>query len=103
MPNEASTVWPIPVLIQHTIKFKLMCCCCCLVCCMHRGMVDAAGKPVLEYPYADDGLRIWQSMEKYFDAYLAHYYGSDADGDAEVARDTELQDWWKDVTVSGAA
>lgn len=68
---------------------------------LSRGMVDAAGKPFLSYPYAEDGLAIWRAMEAYFGDYLALYYGSGAEGDSKVAADEELQAFWKDVTVSG--
>lgn len=64
-----------------------------------RGMVNANGDPFLDYPYAEDGLRIWKAMQTYFTDYCKHYYGSGAEGDAQVVKDTELQAWWKDVTV----
>lgn len=63
-------------------------------------MVDAGGKSFLSYPYADDGMRIWQSLEKYFAAYLDIYYGTGEGGDKRVLADFELQAWWQDVTVS---
>lgn len=64
-------------------------------------MLKENGEPFLKYPYAEDGLKIWKAMEKYFGDYLALYYGSGAEGDAKIAADGELQAFWNDVTVSG--
>ncbi|GAB4813772.1 hypothetical protein N2152v2_000818 [Parachlorella kessleri] len=62
-----------------------------------RGMVDANGKPWMDYPYADDGTDLWQAYVDYFGAYLRLYYGSDAD----VQADTELQAWWEECKNQG--
>ncbi|KAG2491172.1 hypothetical protein HYH03_010384 [Edaphochlamys debaryana] len=51
----------------------------------------------LHYPYAEDGLLIWEELEKYFDEYLRLYFKSD---DA-VAGDKELQAWWAEVKAEG--
>lgn len=62
-------------------------------------MVDASGKSWLDYPYAEDGLDIWNGFSKYFTSYLNLYYKSDAD----VLNDPELQAWWTEVKVGGRA
>ena len=58
-------------------------------------MVDANGKPWVDYPYADDGIDLWQAYVDYFGNYLRLYYGSDAD----VQADSELQAWWEECKV----
>lgn len=60
-------------------------------------MVDASGKPWLDYPYAEDGLQLWGALDDYFKLYLPLYYGTDGD----VLDDTELQAWWQEVKVGG--
>ncbi|KAG2491170.1 hypothetical protein HYH03_010382 [Edaphochlamys debaryana] len=62
-----------------------------------RGMLGPDGNPWLQYPYAQDGMRIWDELEKYFDSYLQLYYKSDAD----VTGDEELQAWWAEVKAEG--
>ena len=58
-------------------------------------MVDASGKPWMDYPYADDGMDIWNTTASYFDKYLHLFYKDDQ----EVATDPELQAWWNEVKV----
>jgi hypothetical protein len=60
-------------------------------------MVDPNGKPWMEYPYADDGLDLWNEMESYFKKYLGLYYASDQ----AIEDDSELQAWWREVKVGG--
>ncbi|EFJ46751.1 hypothetical protein VOLCADRAFT_105417 [Volvox carteri f. nagariensis] len=62
-----------------------------------RGMVDANGKPWLDYPYATDGLDVWNALTSYFDKYLRLYYKSDED----VENDAELKEWWSEVKTVG--
>jgi len=59
-----------------------------------RGVLSSDGKLLLDdYPYAQDGLDVWNAYMDYFGAYLKLYYKSDAD----VLGDTELQAWWNEV------
>lgn len=51
----------------------------------------------LEYPYAEDGLLIWDALRDYFSEYVAYYYKSDD----EVVADARLQAWWHDVRTNG--
>jgi len=61
-----------------------------------RGFLDAQGKlRVSDYPYAEDGLLIWDALTKYFTEYVDLYYKSDE----AVAADEWLQAWWQDVTT----
>ncbi|EFJ46750.1 hypothetical protein VOLCADRAFT_105416 [Volvox carteri f. nagariensis] len=62
-----------------------------------RGMVDANGKPWLDYPYATDGLDVWNALTSYFDKYLRLYYKCDED----VEKDAELKEWWSEVKTLG--
>ncbi|KAG2445991.1 hypothetical protein HXX76_000594 [Chlamydomonas incerta] len=62
-----------------------------------RGMLDAAGRPWLDYPFAIDGLDTWAALTAYFDQYVSLYY----DGDGAVLEDGELQAWWDEVKTEG--
>ncbi|PNW74735.1 hypothetical protein CHLRE_12g512300v5 [Chlamydomonas reinhardtii] len=63
-----------------------------------RGMVDAEGRPWLDYPFAIDGLGTWAALTAYFEEYVALYYAA---GDAAVVEDAELQAWWNEVKIEG--
>jgi len=52
-----------------------------------RGVDDASRLP--DYPYRDDALLLWGAITRWVEAYLNHYYTSDA----AVQTDTELQNW----------
>lgn len=43
-----------------------------------------------DYPYAADGLLIWNALREWFHSYLSLYYTTDA----EVASDRELTAWY---------
>lgn len=61
-----------------------------------RGITDDAGNVLLkDYPFAHDGLLIWNVLHEWFAAYVALYYKSDDD----VADDEELQAWWNEIQV----
>jgi len=61
-----------------------------------RGFLDASGNlRVSDYPYAEDGLLLWNALSKYFTSYVDLYY----DGDEDVRGDTLLQKWWTDITT----
>jgi linoleate 9S-lipoxygenase len=59
--------------------------------------VDAAsGKVELllkDFPYAEDGLLLWEALEEWVGDYLALYYKDDA----AVVADPELAAWWDDI------
>jgi arachidonate 15-lipoxygenase len=50
--------------------------------------VDAAST-LVDYPYRDDALLVWDAIHDWARAYVDHYYSSDAD----VTGDTELAAW----------
>ncbi|KAL4198234.1 hypothetical protein AMTRI_Chr03g44860 [Amborella trichopoda] len=50
-----------------------------------------------DYPYAVDGLEIWDAISTWVQEYCAIYYPSDT----VVASDTELQAWWTEVRNVG--
>lgn len=60
-----------------------------------RGVLDPSVLP--NYPYRDDALPLWDALEEYVGGVLRHFYRSDAD----LEGDTEMQDWWKDLTEHG--
>ncbi|MCH81404.1 seed lipoxygenase, partial [Trifolium medium] len=50
-----------------------------------------------DYPYAVDGLEIWDAIKAWVEDYVALYYPTD---DA-VQKDTEIQTWWKEAVEKG--
>eukprot|EP00879_Flechtneria_rotunda_P002517 GHRR01002715.1.p1 GENE.GHRR01002715.1~~GHRR01002715.1.p1 ORF type:complete len:939 (-),score=220.64 GHRR01002715.1:462-3278(-) len=63
-----------------------------------RGFISDNGELLLEdYPYAQDGLDIWNAFQKYFTAYVNYYYADDG----EILEDKQLQNWWKDAREEG--
>lgn len=50
-----------------------------------------------DYPYAVDGLEIWNAIETWVKEYCSFYYHTDK----MVANDTELQSWWKEIREVG--
>ncbi|KAG2452554.1 hypothetical protein HYH02_002791 [Chlamydomonas schloesseri] len=62
-----------------------------------RGMLDSAGKPWLDYPFAIDGLDTWAALTSYFEEYISLYYKDDE----AVEKDVELQAWWTEVKTEG--
>ncbi|CAN0889121.1 Linoleate 13S-lipoxygenase 2-1, chloroplastic [Linum grandiflorum] len=52
-----------------------------------------------DYPYANDGLLVWDSIKQWVTDYVNHYYADPK----LIASDTELQEWWKEVRNQGHA
>ncbi|CAL5041923.1 unnamed protein product [Urochloa decumbens] len=52
-----------------------------------------------DYPYANDGLLIWDAIKEWVSDYVAHYYPSASD----ITGDEELQGWWTEVRTKGHA
>ncbi|RHN39357.1 Linoleate 9S-lipoxygenase [Medicago truncatula] len=50
-----------------------------------------------DYPYAADGLEIWDAIKSWVEEYVSFYYTSDA----AVAQDSELQAFWREVVEVG--
>ncbi|KQJ93839.1 lipoxygenase 2.3, chloroplastic [Brachypodium distachyon] len=54
---------------------------------------------IKDYPYANDGLLIWNSIKQWASDYVKFYYKSDKD----VTGDKEVQAWWEEVRTKGHA
>ncbi|EAY83498.1 hypothetical protein OsI_38710 [Oryza sativa Indica Group] len=50
-----------------------------------------------DYPYANDGLLIWDSIKEWVSDYVNHYYQLASD----IHMDKELQGWWNEVRTKG--
>jgi hypothetical protein len=66
-----------------------------------RGLAkrDAEGKVKLlleDYPYADDGMLLWNAVESWVGDYLGLYYDDSVDA-KKVINDKELQNWWGEI------
>ncbi|KAA0041373.1 lipoxygenase 2 [Cucumis melo var. makuwa] len=74
---------------------------------IHRGMAeiktDSSGRDVFEltikdYPFANDGLLLWNALLEWVTEYVNHYYGDDK---YAVKNDKELQAWWEEIQKKG--
>jgi lipoxygenase len=54
---------------------------------------------IKDYPYANDGLLVWNSIKQWASDYIDFYYKSDE----EVACDEEVRAWWEEVRTKGHA
>jgi lipoxygenase len=66
-----------------------------------RGLAkrDADGKVKLlleDYPYADDGMLLWNAVDNWLGDYLGLYYDDKVDA-KKVTNDKELQAWWNEI------
>ncbi|XP_004510414.1 seed linoleate 9S-lipoxygenase [Cicer arietinum] len=52
---------------------------------------------IQDYPYAVDGLEIWDAIKTWVQEYASLYYPTDE----AVQKDTELQTWWKEAVEKG--
>ncbi|CAN6703083.1 unnamed protein product [Malus baccata var. baccata] len=52
-----------------------------------------------DYPFANDGLILWDAIKEWVSAYVNHYYPDPN----LIESDTELQGWWTDVRTKGHA
>ncbi|KAL2328834.1 hypothetical protein Fmac_022261 [Flemingia macrophylla] len=73
---------------------------------IHRGMaVKDENAPhglkltVEDYPYANDGLVLWDTLKGWFSDYVHRYYPDDG----AVGSDKELQAWWEEIRTLGHA
>ncbi|KAI4324282.1 hypothetical protein L6164_023834 [Bauhinia variegata] len=71
---------------------------------IHRGMaVKDPNAPhglkltIEDYPYANDGLLLWDAIKQWVTDYVNHYY---ADPN-QVESDKELQAWWEEIRTVG--
>ncbi|MED6211808.1 hypothetical protein PIB30_077059, partial [Stylosanthes scabra] len=54
---------------------------------------------IKDYPYANDGLLLWDSIKLWVTDYVNHYYPDSS----AVELDEELQAWWKEIRTVGHA
>lgn len=60
--------------------------------------ISARGlESIPNFYYRDDGLKLWEILNKYVRSMVEHYYPNDQ----EVQKDTELQIWIKDIFIHG--
>lgn len=65
-----------------------------------RGLVDSAAGPKLRnFPFYEDALVVYTSIEKFFTAFVGAYYKTDAD----VKADSEIQAWAKEANGDAKA
>lgn len=54
---------------------------------------------IKDYPYANDGILVWNSIKQWASDYVKFYYKSNGD----ITGDEELQAWWEEVRTKGHA
>ncbi|XP_062083944.1 linoleate 13S-lipoxygenase 2-1, chloroplastic-like [Humulus lupulus] len=71
---------------------------------IHRGLAveDKSSEhgvrlTIEDYPFANDGLLIWDAIKNWVTEYVNHYYPNSS----EVERDEELQEWWREIKTKG--
>ncbi|MED6151465.1 hypothetical protein PIB30_082813 [Stylosanthes scabra] len=71
---------------------------------IHRGMaVEDPNAPhglkltIEDYPFANDGLLIWNSLKQWITDYVTHYYPNQS----TIQSDEELQSWWNEIITIG--
>ena len=52
-----------------------------------------------DYPFANDGLILWDAIKQWVNDYVNHYYPEPS----LVQSDRELQAWWTEVRTKGHA
>ncbi|KAM6598083.1 hypothetical protein CsatA_008607 [Cannabis sativa] len=50
-----------------------------------------------DYPFANDGLLIWDALKQWVTSYVNHYYSDSS----QVELDEELQSWWTEIRTVG--
>lgn len=50
-----------------------------------------------DYPYAEDGMLIWNSLRKWVSEYLQIYYTDDS----KIREDPEIMGWWREIQEKG--
>ncbi|XDV26351.1 hypothetical protein PO909_030095 [Leuciscus waleckii] len=65
--------------------------------CLPDNISERGLETVPHYYYRDDGMRLWDIINKFVAAFLPHYYQHDAD----VQKDTELQRWISEIFTKG--
>ena len=50
-----------------------------------------------DYPYANDGLILWDTIKQWVTDYVNHYYPKPG----QIESDEELQAWWEEIRTVG--
>ncbi|XP_060947566.1 hydroperoxide isomerase ALOXE3-like isoform X2 [Limanda limanda] len=65
--------------------------------CLPENIIARGLESIPNYYYRDDGLKLWSIINSFVRAAVEYYYPSDAD----VCKDTELQDWICEIFTYG--
>ncbi|KAI1898745.1 hypothetical protein AGOR_G00075540 [Albula goreensis] len=65
--------------------------------CLPEDIAARGLESVPRFYYRDDGLKLWDIINRYVEGMVQHYYPSDSD----VQQDTELQSWIKEIFTHG--
>ncbi|XP_031417822.1 polyunsaturated fatty acid lipoxygenase ALOX15B-like [Clupea harengus] len=65
--------------------------------CLPDNISERGLDKVPHYYYRDDGMKMWNVINKYVEGVVQHYYKSDDD----VKKDTELQSWISEIFTNG--
>ncbi|XP_039529072.1 hydroperoxide isomerase ALOXE3-like [Pimephales promelas] len=65
--------------------------------CLPDNISERGLETVPNYYYRDDGMKLWNIINKFVAAFLSHYYKHDA----HVQKDTELQRWIGEIFTNG--
>ncbi|KAG9346432.1 hypothetical protein JZ751_006743 [Albula glossodonta] len=65
--------------------------------CLPEDIAARGLESVPRFYYRDDGLKLWDIINRYVEGMVRHYYPSDSD----VQQDTELQSWIKEIFTHG--
>ncbi|KAK9976884.1 hypothetical protein ABG768_018705 [Culter alburnus] len=65
--------------------------------CLPDNISERGLENVPHYYYRDDGMKLWNIINKFVAAFLSHYYQCDA----HMQKDTELQQWISEIFTNG--
>ncbi|XP_068433599.1 hydroperoxide isomerase ALOXE3-like [Clinocottus analis] len=65
--------------------------------CLPENITARGLDSIPNFYYRDDGLKLWNIINRFVKAVVEYYYPSDG----EVRKDTELQDWMKEIFTHG--
>nr|AFK49450.1 unknown [Lotus japonicus] len=77
---------------------------------IHRGMAEEDPNAphglklsIEDYPYANDGLILWDAIKSWVTDYVNHYYSEPETntGTSLIESDQELQAWWEEIRTVG--
>ncbi|XP_034435258.1 arachidonate 12-lipoxygenase, 12R-type-like [Hippoglossus hippoglossus] len=65
--------------------------------CLPENIAARGMESIPNYYYRDDGLKLWSIINSFVRGAVEYYYPSDAD----ICKDTELQDWIREIFTKG--